>query len=111
AISRLKPFLKSRGAFEIGKVAEDYAIRFLSNRGFRLLERNFTARRGEIDLTCVRKHKVYFFEVRYRSTRSFGSASESISNLKLFHLYAAIFQWIRAKRIPDRLIGGVYAVC
>lgn len=111
AINRLRQSLKHKSKVHIGRAAENYAAEFLNKEGFRTVEKNFIARGGEIDLICSKNSKVYFFEVRYRSSKSFGSAGESVSSLKIYRLYRAISQWILQRGLQSEFIGGVYAIC
>lgn len=65
-----------------GRQAEDAACRHLSERGLKLLERNFRHRRGEIDLIMQDNSCVVFVEVRYRRNPYFGGALESVDRKK-----------------------------
>lgn len=52
---------------KLGRRAERDAARFLQQLGYRVLERNFNCREGEIDLVVFRKGVVAFVEVRART--------------------------------------------
>ena len=52
---------------EIGKLGEDLACRYLQNQGYKILERNFEARQGEIDIIALDKSEIIFIEVKTRS--------------------------------------------
>jgi len=56
-------------AIERGKAAEDFALSELNKKGFRLIERNFSCRQGELDLVMMDNHELVFVEVRYRNDR------------------------------------------
>jgi putative endonuclease len=72
-----------------GLLAEDFACRFLEQRGLRLLARNYHCRRGEIDLIMKDSDCIVFVEVRYRGNPRFGSAAESVDIRKQARLIAA----------------------
>ena len=58
---------------EIGSRYEEAAAAFLQKQGFRILEKNFRCRQGEIDLVCREGKELVFTEVKYRSDVSCGS--------------------------------------
>lgn len=60
------------------KVAES----FLSNRGLKLLHRNFSSRFGEIDLIMEDQQTVVFVEVKYRQSNSHGSGADAVNFYK-----------------------------
>ncbi|MCK4865475.1 MAG: YraN family protein [Gammaproteobacteria bacterium] len=64
---------------ELGEVTESLACEYLEKKGFKLLERNFNCRFGEIDLIMQDKDSLVFVEVRYRRSNNFGSGAESIT--------------------------------
>jgi putative endonuclease len=76
----------------IGGQYEMEAIHYLESLGFTLILKNYFTPRGEIDLVLSRTDKLYFVEVKYRSTDAFGSPREAITPKKISHMkQAAIF--------------------
>ncbi len=65
-----------------GDVFEQQALDHLQRAGLRLLERNFHNRFGEIDLILREDDTLVFVEVRYRRSRGFGSAADSVTARK-----------------------------
>lgn len=65
-----------------GKHYERLAEEYLSERGLRCLERNFSCRGGEIDLVMLEGGVLVFVEVRFRASETFGSPLESITRTK-----------------------------
>jgi putative endonuclease len=78
----------------VGKTGEDKACLFLSKKGFKILERNFLCRFGEIDIVAMDGNTIVFVEVKTRDTQTYGRAVESITKSKL-------------KKIT--IAGGIYA--
>ncbi len=74
--------LFSASSLEIGKDAESLACRYLQKQGLRLVERNFRARCGEIDLVMQDRRSLVFVEVRYRKHDSHGGAADSVTPYK-----------------------------
>jgi len=48
----------------VGKLGEDVACEFLEGRGYRIRERNYLKRWGEIDIVGERSGELFFFEVK-----------------------------------------------
>jgi putative endonuclease len=87
-----------------GQRAEENALAYLQQRGFRLVERNYRCRLGEIDLVMEDRDRLVFVEVRYRASGRYGSALESIDGRKQARLVAAANHYLVSKRIdrPSR---------
>lgn len=64
---------------QLGKLGEDAAEVFLNNKDYRILERNWRCRTGELDIIAEQAGTLVFIEVRTRrSTGRFGLAKESV---------------------------------
>lgn len=82
-----------------GQRAEESALAYLQQRGFRLVERNYRCRLGEIDLVMEDRDRLVFVEVRYRASVRYGGALESIDGRKQARLVAAASHYLASKRI------------
>ena len=51
-----------------GHFAEWVSCLFLILRGYRILKRRFKTHVGEIDIIALKKNRLFFIEVKYRST-------------------------------------------
>lgn len=61
---------------ETGTIGEDIAVKFLINKGFSIIERNFRKKYGEIDIICKKDGITHFVEVKSVSqVTNTGSAS------------------------------------
>ena len=68
----------------LGKLGEDLASDYLSKKRFSILQRNFKAGYGEIDIICQSANGVIvFIEVKTRVGDSYGEPVESITPWKL----------------------------
>ncbi|MBL6689088.1 MAG: YraN family protein [Pseudomonadales bacterium] len=65
-----------------GREAERTAELYLRQQGLQLVQRNYRARTGEIDLIMERGSLLAFVEVRYRGNPNYGSGADSISRSK-----------------------------
>ncbi|OHA34703.1 MAG: hypothetical protein A2928_03670 [Candidatus Taylorbacteria bacterium RIFCSPLOWO2_01_FULL_45_15b] len=48
----------------VGKIGEDIACRYLKERGYRIINRNYSKKWGEIDVICEKEGKLTFVEVK-----------------------------------------------
>lgn len=62
-----------------GQAAEFAAEKYLTKKGLRVIDRNYAAAGGEIDLIMRDGEVTVFVEVRFRKNAEYGSASESIN--------------------------------
>ena len=67
---------------QTGSRYEETAAAFLTSKGYRVLERNFRCRHGEIDLICRHGRYLVFAEVKYRSGLTMGSPAEAVDARK-----------------------------
>ncbi len=47
-----------------GEIGENIAVKFLMKHDFKILDRNYTKKWGEIDIVAQKKNKLYFVEVK-----------------------------------------------
>jgi putative endonuclease len=59
----MKASLRNKG---LGKWGEDQACLFLARQGFKVVERNYHATVGEIDIVAIKNRDYYFIEVKTR---------------------------------------------
>ena len=53
-----------RESYELGKNGEELACKYLLQKGFVIIERNFRAQQGEIDIIAKEKDCMVFVEVK-----------------------------------------------
>lgn len=73
----------------LGCIGEDFAAAFLTKKGYRILERNYRCRAGEIDLIASKENRLCFIEVKTRQTLRFGAPAEAVTVEKQRHIKAA----------------------
>lgn len=67
---------------QTGSDKEQLAADYLTERGVRIVERNFRSRTGEIDIIGYHGRYLVFIEVKYRSGTERGSAAEAVDGRK-----------------------------
>ena len=90
-----RPPLNPRNTTVRGKQAEDVALKHLQQKNFRLLQRNFNCKGGELDLVMMDRDELVFVEVRYRHNINYGDGIESINSQKQRKLRIAAETWLQ----------------
>ena len=67
---------KPQHAYQLGVVVEQKVKRYLIQQGLHFITANFRAKCGEIDLIMRDGACWVFVEVKYRTTQSYGTATE-----------------------------------
>lgn len=69
---------------DVGKLGEQCAEKFLISQNYKILERNFRSKFGEIDLIAFDypRNEIAFVEVKTRTGISFGEPEDSVTRLK-----------------------------
>ena len=70
----------------VGNQGEDIACWYLKKQGYKILERNFRIRGGEIDIVAQDKDYLVFVEVKTRYSHEYGLPVESMTHWKIKHL-------------------------
>ena len=81
-----------------GSYGEELAARFLERNGYKILERNFRIRGGEIDIVAKDGEYLVFVEVKARWSHEYGLPVESITPWKIKALLkTALFYCMKIK--------------
>ena len=67
---------------EIGRLGEEYVCAYLTERGYRIAERNYRIKGGEIDIIAENGDYIAFVEVKSRKPDSMVSGFEAINKRK-----------------------------
>ncbi len=82
----------------LGNLAEEKACKFLKNKGFEILQRNFYAKKlGEIDIIAKKNNIYHFCEVK--SGISYENAILNITSQKLSKLKRSINYYLQIKNL------------
>ena len=66
----------------LGTQGEELAARFLEKCGYKILERNFKVKWGELDIIAQEQDTICFVEVKMRRSLQFGLPQESVEARK-----------------------------
>ncbi|MFI9553560.1 YraN family protein [Nonomuraea endophytica] len=82
---------------DLGRQGEQLAVAYLQSEGMEIIERNWRCRHGEIDIIARDGPTLVVVEVKTRSTRSHGTALESVRPMKLARLRMLAAKWLAAQ--------------
>ncbi len=69
-------------AVSIGNIGEEAAVITLKKQGYKILERNYRTKTGEIDIIAKDGEYTVFVEVRLRKSNNFGTPADTIDERK-----------------------------
>lgn len=81
----------------VGSLGEKKAAEFITNLGYKVIEKNFKCKLGEIDIIAFYKNKIVFIEVKTRSSNLFGSPAEAVSKKKLNSIIKTLQFYLKIK--------------
>jgi putative endonuclease len=75
-----------KGNQEFGHWGEKVAMRFLEKKDYIILDNNVRTPYGEIDIIAKKNNRLFFVEVKTRSSMKFGNPEEAITETKIVHM-------------------------
>lgn len=85
-----------------GNVGEEMAVKYLRKKGYKILERNFRCKIGEIDIIAEKDNVICFVEVKSRHSEKYGRPAESITDYKKRHITRTAEYYLLLKKYEDR---------
>lgn len=65
-----------------GDKAEERAAKYLKDKGYKILKRNYLCPLGEVDIIAKKDGAIVFVEVKQRSSAGFGGAAAAVTKAK-----------------------------
>jgi putative endonuclease len=89
---------------ELGKIAEDFSVNLLQSKGYKIIDRNFHSKFGEIDIIAEDGQTLVFVEVKARWSAKFGSPEEAVTPQKIWKIkktadYYCLFNSIKNRKM------------
>jgi putative endonuclease len=79
---------------KLGEKGEQLATDWFSQKGYRILHRNWRFSHYEIDLIAEKEDRIHFIEVKTRSNNVFGFPEESVTPKKIRRLMCAAEEYL-----------------
>ncbi len=90
-----------------GAFGEEIVTRFLIQRGYEIIEKNWRIREGEIDIVALAPNGIFtFVEVKTRRSLAFGHPLEAINNEKAHRLQRLALAWL----VTHKCFGCEYQI-
>ncbi len=85
---------------KVGNVGEGLACRFLEGRGFKIIERNYRKKWGELDIVAEKSEVLHFVEVKAISNPNFRP-EDAVRAWKKQRMSRAIRTYLLDRKISD----------
>lgn len=79
---------------ETGKKGEDLAAKFLEEKGFEIIEKNYRWKRYEIDIIVKKEPFLVFVEVKTKTNTSYGFPEDDVTPRKAAQVIAAAEEYV-----------------
>ncbi|MFP4460522.1 MAG: YraN family protein [Candidatus Zixiibacteriota bacterium] len=88
-----------------GRAAEEKAAKYLQGLDYKILERNFTVRGGEIDIIAEKDNVICFIEVKYQSSKNqFAGPFEKINSKKRKRIIHTAKEYVFRNQIKNHFL-------
>lgn len=92
----IKQIHQVKNTTKTGRFGEEIAKKYLENKGYWVISKNYHIRGGEIDLVMQKDGIIVFVEVKFRSGKNYGTGQEAITGAKKQKLIRSIFSFLAA---------------
>src|SRR3990167_1934458 len=96
---------------KIGDIGEQIVAVYLETKGFRVLERNYLRKWGEIDIVAEKGQLLIFIEVKSVSRATGLRPEENMHPAKLKRLHRVIQTYLLDRKVPDSREWRVDVAC
>lgn len=86
---------------QIGTSYELKAEEYLMKKGYKILESNFRIRAGEIDIIAKDGVYICFVEVKFRTTRNYGSPLEAVDYRKQKQIRKVAMYYLMKNKLSE----------
>lgn len=95
---------------DLGQIGEDTAAKYLLEKGYEILDRNWIFQKKELDIVALKDEFLVVVEVKSRSTDYFEHPSDAITLRKIKFLVRATQAYVDLKEIKQEVRFDVISV-
>lgn len=78
----------------LGAKGEEAAVGYLKKRGYKIVDRNWRGRRGELDIVCRRKGELVFVEVKTRTLGPMNAPHQGLTAAKMERMARTVGEYL-----------------
>ena len=86
---------------EFGKIGESITCKYLCQNHYKIIDKNYYYKGGEIDIIAKDKNEYVFVEVKTRTNNKFGKPVEAVNKTKKRHIYKTAEYYLYYKKIQN----------
>lgn len=83
----------------LGMQGEQLAYEYLKEKGYKILERNYRNKTGEIDIIAKKNNRIIFVEVKQKSSLKFGYPREMITSQKIKKIRDTAIMYLQSHKL------------
>ena len=95
---------------DLGKFGEEMAVAFLQQKGYVILETNWTFQKAEIDIIAQKENILAIVEVKTRSNIEFGLPQDFVKPRKIQLLVKAVNEYVIANDLDVDVRFDIIAI-
>jgi len=84
-----------------GDVGEELAAQYLKKNKYKIVERNYKNKIGEIDIIASQKKTIVFVEVKARTTDAYGLPCEAVNSTKQRKIRLVAEEYLKTHKAED----------
>ena len=96
---------------DIGNNYETVAAEFLTKLGYKIIEKNYRVKVGEIDIIASEKKTIVFVEVKFRKNNNYGNPYEFVTTQKQQKIIKAALLYIKQHKLKTDFRFDVISIC
>lgn len=86
----------------LARIGEKMAWDYLKTKNYKILEKNYRCRLGELDIIAEDKDVICFIEVKTRNSDKFGSPREAVNRVKQRKICQVALVYLKSKGLLEK---------
>jgi len=95
---------------DLGKKGEDLAADYLLKKGYKIVARNFSFQKAEVDIIARKDNVLAIIEVKTRSTPDFGNPQEFVKGRQIQRLVKAVDHFVNDHNMDVEVRFDIIAI-
>jgi putative endonuclease len=95
---------------ELGSKGEEFAVNFLLQKKYTILDRNYRFDKAEVDIIAKHDNVLAVIEVKTRSSKDFGNPQDFVKPKQIQRLVKAVDEYITANNLDLEVRFDIIAI-